>query len=250
MVEWPDGSHSPLGVFQKAPKYSQTMRNKIIWSDETKIELFGLNAKCYVWRKPGIIPPVKFGGGNIMLSRCFSAEGTGRLVRFEGKMNRAKYREILPKNLLHSTQDLRLQWRFTFQQDNDPKHTAKTMQQWLWDKSLNVLEWPSQSPDLNPIQNLWREKRALQRRSPSNLTELKRICREEWKKLPKYRCARLVASYPRRPQAVISAKGASTKYWVNSLNTYVNVIVQLLFFWHLQKCLKACFCFVIMGYYM
>ena len=66
-------------------------------------------------------------------------------------MNGAKYREILDENLLQSPQDIRLGRRFTFQQDNDPKHTAKTMQEWLWDKSLNVLEWPSQSPDLNPI---------------------------------------------------------------------------------------------------
>jgi hypothetical protein len=53
---------------------------------------------------------------------------------------------------------------------------------------------------------------AVQRCSPSNLTELERICREEWKKLPKYRCAKFVASYPRRHKAVIVAKGASTKY--------------------------------------
>jgi hypothetical protein len=44
---------APLGVCQKD---SQTMRNKILWSDETKIELFGLNAKCHIWRKPGTIP--------------------------------------------------------------------------------------------------------------------------------------------------------------------------------------------------
>ena len=54
-------------------KDSQIMRNKIIWSDETKIELFGLNDKCHVWRKPGTIPTVKHGGGNIMLWGCFSA---------------------------------------------------------------------------------------------------------------------------------------------------------------------------------
>jgi hypothetical protein len=54
-------------------------------------------------------------------------------------MNRAKYREILDENMLQSTQDLRRGRRFTFQQDNDPKHTAKTTQEWLWDKSLNVL---------------------------------------------------------------------------------------------------------------
>jgi hypothetical protein len=47
---------------------------------------------------------------------------------------------------------------------------------------------------------------------PSNLTELERICRQEWEKLPKYRCAKLVASYPRRLEAVVAAKSASTKY--------------------------------------
>ena len=95
-----------LGVCQKAPKDCQTMRNKILWSDETKIELFGLNAKCHVWRKLDTIPTVKHGGGNIMLWGCFSTAWTGRLVKIEGKMNRAKYREFLDENLLQRSQDL------------------------------------------------------------------------------------------------------------------------------------------------
>ena len=84
-----------------------------------------INAKCHVWRNRGTISTVKQGGGSIMLWGCFSAAGTGRLVRIEGKMNGANYREIIDENLLKSTQDLRLGQRFTFQQDNDPKHTAK-----------------------------------------------------------------------------------------------------------------------------
>jgi hypothetical protein len=86
------------------------------------IELFGLNTKCYVWRKPGNIPTVKHGGGSIMVWEYFSAAGTGRLVRIEAKINGAKVHE----NLLQSAQDLRPGQRFTFQQDNIPKHTAKT----------------------------------------------------------------------------------------------------------------------------
>jgi hypothetical protein len=57
--------------------------------------LFDLTVKRHVWRKPGTILTVKHGGGSIMLLGCFSAAGTGRLVRVEGKMNGEKYKEIL-----------------------------------------------------------------------------------------------------------------------------------------------------------
>ena len=73
-----------------------------------------------------------------MMWGCISAAWTKRLVRIEGKMNGAKYRKVLDENLLQSTQDLRLERRFTFQQNKDPKHIAKTTQEWLRDKSLNL----------------------------------------------------------------------------------------------------------------
>jgi hypothetical protein len=66
---------------------------------------------------------------------------------------------------------------------------------------------------LNQIKHLWRDlKIAVQQHSPSYPTELERICGEEWEKLLKYRCAKLVASHPRRLASVIAAKGTSTKY--------------------------------------
>ena len=190
-----------------------------MWSDEPNMLLFGLNAKRYVWRNPGTthhlsstIPTVKYAGGSIMLWECFSVAGTGRLVRIEGTMNGAKHRQILDDNLLQSANALTLGQICTFQQDNEPKHTAKATLEWVQNKKGQVLEWPSQSPDLNAIENLWKDlKIAVYRHSPSKLTELEKICREEWDKVPKSICAKLIQTYPRRPKAVISTKGASSK---------------------------------------
>ena len=99
--------------------------------------------------------------------------------------------------MFQSAQVIRPGWRFTFQQDDGHKHTAKTTQEWLRDNSVNVLELP----------HLWRDlKMAVHRQPPLNLTELERICRDEWQTIPKYRRAKLVASYPTRLKAVITAK--------------------------------------------
>uniref|UniRef100_A0A8C5PHZ7 Transposase n=1 Tax=Leptobrachium leishanense TaxID=445787 RepID=A0A8C5PHZ7_9ANUR len=74
----------------------------ILWTDETKIELFGKNTQHYVWRKKGtahqhqnLIPTVKHGGGSIMVWGCFAASGPGRIVVIDGKMNSRVYQDIL-----------------------------------------------------------------------------------------------------------------------------------------------------------
>ena len=92
-----------------------------------------------------------------MLWGCFSVAGTGRLVRIDGTTNGAIHRKILKENLLQSAKDLRLWQRFTFQQGNNPKNTAKATLEWLQNKNVKVPEWPSQSSDLNPVENLWKD---------------------------------------------------------------------------------------------
>lgn len=64
-------------------------------------------------------------------------------------MNGAKYRKMLEEILLESAKDLRLGQRFTFQKDNDSKHTARAKKECIRYKHIHVFEWPSQTIDLN-----------------------------------------------------------------------------------------------------
>ncbi len=106
---------------------------------------------------------------------------------------------------------LRMGRGWVFQHDNDPKHTAKATKEWVQKKHIKVLEWPSQSPDLHHIDNLWRELKVraakLQLR---NLNDLKRIWRGVGQ-IPEM-CVNLVANYKKCLSSVIANKGFATKY--------------------------------------
>jgi hypothetical protein len=105
--------------------------------------------------------------------------------------------------------------KVVFQHDNDPKHRAKSVQEWLSDQPFQVMEWPPQSPDLNPIEHLWAHlKRQLNKYDspPKGILELWDRVEEQWNKIDRATCLHLIESMPRRIEGVIEAKGRWTKY--------------------------------------
>ncbi len=192
--------------------------DSILWSDETKINVFGTDGFKTVWRRKAeeykekcMVPTVKHGGGSVLMWGCMSAAGVGELHFIDGIMNSQMYCSILKEKMLPSLRALGR--RALFQHDNDPKHTSKATVGFLKKNRVKVIQWPSMSPDLNPIEHLWGIlKRQVEHHSPSSIQFLKEVILEEWKKIDLAKCCQLVHSMPRRLGAVIKNHGGHTKY--------------------------------------
>lgn len=194
--------------------------SRVIFTDESKFNIFKSDGKVKVWRKvktemqeKNLTCSVKHGGGSQMVWGCMSANGVGELHFIDTIMDHKLYIDILKKNLNKSVEKMRLPSNYIFTQDNDPKHVATNTKLWLL---YNVPKWiqtPPQSPDINPIENLWEVlHQNVRKRHISSKTDLRTTLKEEWEKITSEVTSNLVNSMPRRLKAVIKMKGGPTKY--------------------------------------
>ncbi len=219
---------------------------RIIWSDESKIEIGKDSRVTWVsrrvdekWKSECLIPSFKSQRTSIMVWGCFTGDKLGPLLIFhKGGINASDYIRILQDGLLPFVEKLNsvhakpnddnirvaTMGKYTFMQDNAPIHKAIATKGFFHDHCIAVMDWPANSPDLNPIEHLWPEIKArfhqewlkMMEEIPSNRTEkldlyasaLKRL----WKKGMWNLSLRLVESMPDRVAAVIAAKGGHIRY--------------------------------------
>jgi hypothetical protein len=196
----------------------------VIFSDESPFTLFQTTGKQYVRRRPGeefldecLFPTVKHGGGKIQVWGCFSWNGAGPMYRVKDKLTGALYRQVLKTHMAPYLRQFEIdnKCEAIFQHDNDPKHTSNVVKRYLTNKAIVVLSWPSQSPDMNPIEHAWKivKDRIFSRIDhATSLEHLFEIAKEEWKKLDVSVFQNLIESMPRRIEAVYKARGRHTKY--------------------------------------
>jgi transposase len=211
----------------KRIQYAKTYREKplgfwdqVLWTDESKFNLFGSDGKVMVWRTRSealdpkcTVPTVKHGGGNVKCWGCMSSSGLGNFVFIDGNMTGEVYRSILQENLFDSVKKLNLGGKWIMQHDNDPKHRAHIVTKWLDEKGVERLKWPSFSPDLNPIEHIWDEvERRMKTEKPKNETELKQALLRVWHNIGHDITKKLVDSVPNRLNEVIKMNGYPTRY--------------------------------------
>lgn len=211
-----------LARLQFARKYLKWSLQKwkcVLFSDETKFNLHGSDGRCFVRRPKGesLNPKytkgtVKHGGGNVMVWGCFSGQGVGPIHKIEGIMRGEDYKTILSDVMLpYASWEMPLAW--VFQHDNDPKHTSKVVKQWISNEQLCVLDWPAQSPDINPIENLWQiVKTKIGNKIFKKPEDLYADVKEQWNTIPQHIIDNLVHSMPRRCAEVIKRRGYAINY--------------------------------------
>ncbi len=199
-------------------KWTVAKWKTVLWSDESKCEvLFGKLGRHVIRTKEDKDNPSCYQRSvqkpaSLMVWGCMSACGMGSLHIWKGTINAERYIQVLEQHMLPSRCRLFQGRPCIFQHDNARPHTASITTSWLR-RRIRVLKWPACSPDLSPIENIWRIiKRKMRQRRPKTVEQLEACISQEWDNIPIPKLEQLVSSVPRCLQTVIKRRGDATQW--------------------------------------
>lgn len=191
----------------------------ILWTDETAISFDGTYGKHFYRSDPKekrfreIVQHTRHSkGGKIIIWGCISYNGAGPIVKCPEKMTSPHYLAILHEYAIPAGDGL-IGTHFVLQQDNAPIHTSNMIKTFISGIPLNVLKWPPQSPDLNPIENVWHKlKSMISEEVGRSQDKVWQDAQTAWEAISPQIIRNCIDSVPRRLRAVIDSKGGNTKY--------------------------------------
>ena len=197
--------------------------DKVAFSDDSSFTEKPAPLRKRLWRKEGgryrtvnVIPTFKSGYVCISVWAAFSVHGRTPLIRINDKMNQESYKNVLQSHLLPFTPNFHNGFsKFVFQQDNCGADKAKSVRAYMDATCISLMEWPAQSPDLNPIENSWallKRRLRLRTRHPTNADNLFDALLKEWNLIPDSYFSNLIRSMSIRVLLVRKLKRRSTKY--------------------------------------
>ena len=197
----------------------------VIWTDEASVEIGRESRQCRVWHRPGerykkacLVPTFKSGRQNLMIWGCIAFGKRGPLIQIPPNRRKGTdYVSLVLSGPLWEfyTELVEEKGAALVMEDGAPIHRSKVAKDFRVAHLIETLPHPAQSPDLNPIEHVWKRlKVGINKRPirPKNLVELWVALKEEWEKVDVSFINDLVKSMPRRAQAVLDANGGSTKY--------------------------------------
>lgn len=201
-------------------KFTPAEWQRVVFSDESSVWMTGSAGRVFVWRSPGeefneecTVPTFKSGRETLMVWGCITWEGVGALHICTESVNAAYYKTILEGNLQATTSVLGLTGEVLFVQDGAPAHRARATKKYLEERNVRCLNHPAQSPDLNPIENLWAHlKREVSKNPASSKSDLIKKLEDIWYDIDPLVVQKLYESMPKRLQQVKKNKGGHTKY--------------------------------------
>jgi hypothetical protein len=219
----PDHIHQRLSFAEGYPSWTTNQWERVIFSDETHIELTDsphgqMWAQCPVGAEhdPECVVPRKLHPERVSLWGCFCAKEIGQAEIFDvGEFDAAKYVDVPQHNLLPSAHSFFPSGMWWFQQDNNsaPQHTSLAAQAWFHNHGISCIDFPPLWPDLNPIENLWVDLgRRVEHRHARTAEELELDLGEEWEATSPTLLASLAHSMPSRLAAVRANSGHHTGY--------------------------------------
>ena len=245
LKEWPDLAVSistikraryQLGWRATRPKYCQLVReankakrldwckdrlmeneqfDNVIFTDECSVQLDSHGRLCFCKEKEvRKIKPKPKHPTKVHIWGGISKRGTTELVIFKGIMKAEHYCTILQDGLLPFISRHFPEGDYRFQQDNDPKHTSRLAKSYMKDHSINWWKTPAESPDLNPIENVWGSLKYFLRahHKPRNLDSLVNGIATFWKTLTPAVCSKYIDHLQKVMPKVIEVNGEASGY--------------------------------------